>query len=747
MSRKGAIIALTACLLVTAIAAFTLPNTFFDYDFEKFFKPSDPATAYFQEHRANFGTDNDYVLVAIENREGIFDPEFLLKIADFTAEAAKLPHVVDVTSPTNFKRNIREPLTGVLFERSLLTGDRARDSIAVSQDKTVMHNLFGDSLTALSIVLVTEAKLSKAKCDELASALKTITERFGFDETHLAGRAIGQVVYIKKISDEFQIFISLSLVFVVILLFAIFKSFRGVIIPLATVLLAVVWSIGILNFSGLGISILLNMLPPVIFVVGMSDAVHLYARYLEELRAGRPKPEAIRQMVRDTGLATFLTSLTTAIGFGSLYFTGIPALQEFGLITGAGVLAAFAIAITLLPALLVLLPQPRNVAQPANRLWSNRLRKTFLWIVQKRRPVIIVSVFITAFLAFFASQIELNNFILEDLKKSEPLRRDFSYFDTHFSGVRPFELGIKLPDSSGFLNPEHIKAIDQIEQNLRDDYGVSATVSLSTISKELNRMRKAGRADAQVLPDSDSDWKPIIRDLERLQKAGKIDNLISEDGNYTRISGRVGDWGARMFDTKNQNFEEYIYRVGYSEKYDLTITGTGTLIDRTNQNLVSSLGKGLGMAFLLISIIIGVLFRSVRMVIIALVPNIIPLIALGGIMALMGVQLKMSTSIIFTIAFGIAVDDTIHLLSRYRLELYKGRQPIWALLTAYTHTGKALILTTFILLGGFISMCFSSFQSTFYIGLLVSLTLLLALAFDMLLLPILLLPGKKKISV
>jgi predicted RND superfamily exporter protein len=227
---------------------------------------------------------------------------------------------------------------------------------------------------------------------------------------------------------------------------------------------------------------------------------------------------------------------------------------------------------------------------------------------------------------------------------------------------------------------------------------------------------------------------------------GKLSTLVDSTAAKARMFGRVADLGAQAFAERNTRLYKWLAETGLAAKYDVHITGTGTLIDRTNQNLVSSLSKGLGVAFLLISLIMGFMFGSLSMVIIALIPNVLPLITVAAVMTLTGIDLKMSTSIIFTIAFGIAVDDTIHLLSRYKLELLKGRSRLMALRNSYVHTGKALVITSIILFGGFIGMCFSTFQSTYYIGLLVTLTLFFALLFDLTLLPALVAAfgGKKR---
>ena len=727
-----------AVLGLTIMFGLTLPDTKFDYDFDKFFKPDDETTKYFNNHRQDFGTDNDFILIAVVNKSGVFDPVFLTKIDSLTQEVKTLQYVKNVIAPTTLTYNVREPLTGAIFQTPVIRGDRDKDSIRVFSDPSLIDNIFSTDTSAVSLVVITDSNLSKAKSDIVSEALQTSLSNYSFDGVHLAGRAIAQVVYIDKIQNEFGLFMGIAIIFVVIILFITFRSFRGVIIPMVTVLTAVVWSIGLLNLSGKGVNLLLNMLPPVIFVVGMSDAVHLYSRFLEELRNGASKKTAIHQTIFDTGMAAFLTSITTAIGFASLYLTGIPVLQDFGIIVAAGVIAAFVISITLLPAWLVLTDIPERVVIKDKGRWQNFLDKLLVPMIRYRKWVFLSTLVITIGFGFAASKLELNNFILEDLKPDESVSQDFAFFDNNFAGVRPFELGLKLKNKDeSFLSPDNLEKLNKIEGYLKEQYGVSAIISPVTAAKENNRMNQGGRNEFYLLPTGNDESK-TQRDLNTIANTGKLKPVLSKDQTYARISGRTIDLGAQYFSKANTDLQTFAEAEGITKTIDLEVTGTGMLVDRTNQNLVWSLGKGLAAAFLLISILMGIVFRSFKMVIIALVPNLLPLIAIGGIMAIFGIDLKMSTSIIFTIAFGIAVDDTIHLLSRYRLELLNGRSKSQALRNAYVFTGKAIILTSIILFGGFISLCFSSFQSTFYIGILVTLTLAFALIFDLTILPALL---------
>ncbi|MGB6036838.1 MAG: MMPL family transporter, partial [Cryomorphaceae bacterium] len=399
----------------------------------------------------------------------------------------------------------------------------------------------------------------------------------------------------------------------------------------------------------------------------------------------------------------------------------------------------------MMPACLTLFPEPKRYLETANTArWNGFLLTLFNAVTKNRNKVFIATGLISVVMIAGITSIDLNNYLLEDLKKSEKLRQDFTFFDQYFSGVRPFDMGLKWESEVDLNDPEYFQSLDKLHAYLEESYGVGAVISPLSVLKELNRSNHGGRNEFYRLPEKESELKRLVKDYKKILTTGKISNLTTEDGGYVRVLGRVGDLGAKHFASKNDELNAFLEREGITDKASVSITGTGTLIDRTNQTLVVSLSKGLGAAFVLISILMGLMFRSLRMVLIALAPNLLPLLAVGAIMALAGINLNMSTGIIFTIAFGIAVDDTIHLLSRYKLELMKGMSELQAMKSAYLHTGKALIITSIILFGGFIGLCFSSFQSTFFIGLFVTLTLGFALIFDFTLLPPLVIRKEEK---
>ncbi|MBL4755726.1 MAG: MMPL family transporter [Flavobacteriales bacterium] len=335
--------------------------------------------------------------------------------------------------------------------------------------------------------------------------------------------------------------------------------------------------------------------------------------------------------------------------------------------------------------------------------------------------------------------IKINNHFLDDIAQESPLKKDLLYFENNFSGIRPFEMGIDLVDSNNSIFQRDVLIeMEIVERYLQDEYGVGALVSPLTIVKSANRAIHGGRNRFYTLPDSEKGLAEVMKLLKKNKKLREYKMLVNE--NRARISGKMKDLGSLEVAERNLSLATYLAENTALATFH--ITGAAQLMDNSNANIALNLTRGLGIALAFTAVILGLLFSSLRIALLSLIPNAFPLILIGGMMGWFGVDLKVATALIFPIAFGIAVDDTIHLLSRLRIELEYGASWEEAIRNSILKTGKAILITTLILSSGFGVFMFSEFQSTYYIGLLVGMALIFAVLADLFLLPILL--GTKK---
>jgi predicted RND superfamily exporter protein len=751
--KKIAWIVLSALLIVTVGLSAYIPSLQFDYNFEKFFPVDDEESSYFFEHRKKFESDNDFLLIAIQNESGIFETNFLKKVNKLSKELeAKVPHVQFVSSITNQKEQLIFPGGGGASKLYLDTidVDLIRDSSRIYRSKELVNVLVAQDAKSLCLFLRHEDYLSKKKSDKVLEVVEEVTAKYKFEKVRIAGRVIGQKYYIDKMNYELIFFVGLSAFLIILFLFIAFRSGWGIIIPQFVIIASMLWLLGFMGMFNQPINIILTTLPSIMFVVSMSDVIHLVSRYLDALRSGLSKFEAIRLTVREVGFATFLTSLTTAIGFFTLYFVKVEPIQKFGVVIGFGVMIAFVLTITVLPLLFYIFPSPKHIfEQKESHFWLKYLRKWFLYLINNKKRVLVAYGLVTILFSLGIFMIKTNNFIMDDLRASEPMKQDFNYLDDHYGGIRPFELVVELTDSNTtFWNNEVLHDIDQVESYLENEYGVRIKNSLVQVVKVMNRSSHTGNPSYFELPESKSKLRTIRR-ITKIAGGGKLYKmLVDSTETITRISGTIPDIGNLAVSAKNKKLMAFIKKYNFQSGVKFKLTGTAHLFDKNIRYLSTSLIQGLLASILIVALIMGLIYRSITMMIISIIPNIFPLIIIGGIMGFFGIELKTSTAIIFTIAFGIAVDDTIHLLGKFKFELMKGSSKMVALKRAYLTTGKAMILTTLILCSGFLLLVFSTFMGTFNMGVLLSITLFVALIADLTLLPILIIlfyhPKRKK---
>lgn len=742
--KKIAWIVLSIFILITAGLGYHLKDIRFDYNFENFFPSHDEETTFFNEYRDEYQSDNDFLLVSIENEEGIFNKDFLKKVDEYTLQISDVKHIDQVRSITSEKEQFIFPggSTSSKPYIDLDDFDPKRDSARIYKNEELINTFVSKNGKALCIFIKHEDYLSKKKSDQVVKDIKEISEKLKIKNIRIAGRAVGQAYYINKMIFELTLFFSLSIFLIILFLYIAFKSLWGILVPQVVIVASLVWTVGGMGLFDEPINIILTVLPSIMFVVCMSDVIHLVSKYLDALRVEKDVFTAIKTAVKEVGLATFLTSITTSIGFFSLYFVRVQPIQMFGIILGFGVLIAFVLTFLTLPILFYIFPGPKYVRteKPKDHFWKKYLERGFLFIIKKRTTILVTSIVVLIVSFFGMLQIETNNFMMDDLKESEQMKQDFNFFDANFGGIRPFELAVRIKEKDKKVwDKEIIQKLDSVETYLENEFGVTVKSSLVKIMKTLNRSAHAGNADDYEIPTSNSKIRTFKRIIKIADQGKFAATIIDSTEQKTRISGTIPDIGNIAARKKTEKFYDYLEKNHLDDQIEFKITGTGYLLDKNMRYLAVSLVKGLGISIILVALIIGFVYRSGRILIISIITNVLPLLFIAGYMGFTGVELKTSTSIIFTIAFGIAVDDTIHFLGKFKYELMKGKGKLYALKRSYLTTGKAMILTTLILSSGFLLLVFSSFLGTFYMGLLLCITFIVALVADLTLLPVLLL--------
>ena len=746
--RKYSRYVLAGLAVVLLFLGYSSSKLEFDYDFEKFFPQGDNNLQFYEDYRERFENDNDFILLGFANEEGLFDQQFLKKIEGFTEKVRELPHLREVISPLEMTYIEVSPISMGFSQKPFFhidnpakyESDRKRIENSI-EPIGEMVNLENNSLI---VVIKNKQFINKEDSDELSTALNELIEKEGFEEIHLMGKIMGQQEYIAVMKVEFLTFASISIFVLIIFLIIAYRALWGVLIPMATVLLAVIGSLGFMQLSGTPLNMMTTLLPVIMLVVGMSDVVHLVSKYLEEIRYGRTRTVAIKNMLKKVGVATLLTSLTTALGFVTLIGVGMEPIQNFGIFTAVGVLLAFVLSILFIPAIFLNIKKPKITdSTKVQNAWERGLGKFFIQLCRNQKAVLVFYSVLTVVCLIGASRIKFDYFLMQDLSEDQPLMQNLRYFQKQFGGIRPFELAVIPAEGKLVTDYDVIRELEKLEVYLDNEYGVNQMISPTVPFKLANKTLRSGKDKYYKIPDNEKRFEYLKRQMEKFEGREELQQMVSADKKMGRVFGRMIDPGSREMLNRNDSLAEFYKANIDSSVLNYKLTGTPVIIDEVGRHVSDNIVIGLLFAFLLIGISMGLLFKSIKMAFISLVPNMFPILLTAGYIGFAGIDLNMSTAIVFTIAFGIAVDDTIHFLSRYRQEMTQGRTNLFALRRTFISTGKAIIITSIILLGGFGSLIFSDFLSTFFIGLFVSMSLVFAVITDLTLLPMMLLKKKK----
>jgi len=472
-------------------------------------------------------------------------------------------------------------------------------------------------------------------------------------------------------------------------------------------------------------------------IVGTSDVIHIMSKYHDELRKGIAKKIALDTTIRQIGLATLLTSMTTAAGFATLLSSRIKPIQDFGINAAMGVIIAYIVVIGFTCPLLSFFSKEQLVP-PLKKTdrWSKLLSQAYEFTLKRSGLISIVSLVLLGLFVIGISLIHTNYDLHTNLPKRAKITEDFVYFEQEYAGFRPLELAGTLQGDHRIYDYEVIAEIAKAEEHLRLQPEIQTAFSLATMTKSINRMLKSDQATAYIVPEQ-KDYRKVKRLLAALPSTG-TDILISKDKKKTRVSSKVKDVGAANIKAMSQRIDSWLEANIDDSIIQFKQTGTGLLLDKNSEFVKESLLHGLLIALVMVSLLMGLLFRNWKMLLLALVPNLIPLLFAAALIGYTGTPLEAGISIVFAIIFGIAVDDTIHFLSKYKLakDQYGGDRE-QALQVTFQECGKAIIFTTIILFFGFMILLFSTSQPAVIIGMLISVTLFSALIADLTILPVL----------
>jgi len=642
---------------------------------------------------------------------------------------------------------------------------RVVNSIPSSQSevdslKEVIYNLpfyegllfKGDSDASLMMVFVNPGLFNSEdrgnSVEQIVEKMDKFSEQTGI-KTYVSGLPFIRTEMMTKVKAELQLFIILAALVTALLLFLFFKNIGVVITSMAVVGIGVIWSLGTIGMFGYPITSLMGLIPPLIIVIGVPNCVYLLNKYHSEYKKHGNKAKALTRVIQKIGNATFMTNATTAMGFATFMFTHSELLKNFGVVASINIIAVFVISLVVIPTVYSFLPEPkRKHVRHLDRKWVYLVVNKLVNIVTFHRRYVYVVTVIVVLLGFYGiSLMQTTGNIVDDLPQEDRVIQDLRFFENNFNGVMPFEVVLDAGKKGLITKPAMLSKIEDFQELLATYPQFSRSLSIVDASKFAKQAFYNGSAEKYELirRNEQSFIGPYFQgDYET---KGVERTFMDSTKQLTRITTQVADIGTLEMEALMTDLQPKIDSIFDPAKYKLTITGTSIVFLRGTSYLVKNLFISLALAICVIGILMSILFRSGRMVLISLVPNMIPLIFTAAVMGYAGIAIKPSTILVFSVAFGISVDDTIHFLAKYRQEL---RVLQWnirdSVLLAVRETGVSMMYTSIILFFGFGIFAASEFDGTRALGILVSMTLLVAMLSNLVLLPSLLLSFEKAIT-
>jgi predicted RND superfamily exporter protein len=613
-----------------------------------------------------------------------------------------------------------------------------QDSIYLMQSAEFRNLMISKDGKSLALAAFNKTDLNALQKDSLLEGIEKQLKTLDFNQYHLASKIRIERVYVQEIIKNLKKYLLLSVLSISLVLFFLFRSIQMVVFQLLIIAASLIWTLSVISFTGGGVDIITSLIPPVLAAICMSDIIHISAHYIELLRIGLDKETALKQAFAETGRATFFTCLIVAAGFLSLSFTDIIPVRNFGFYAAAGIMLSFVVAVSSLYAYFRLTDVPKIASSKSNEMfWTNFLLRMFQKIIRYRRLTVALAGIAIIASIWLMTFIKKDAGLLQEIPREHPMLKDYQFIDEHFSGTRPFEMVLTVKDSIvNLLDPFILEQVGLFERFLEDSCQVGALISPLSMLKGAHKAHKGGKPGEYRLPETIDQLNRYTLDVAQSQYAGEWVKYMHNDQREMRISGRLPDLTLHQFQEIRERIAKHFKSSDLDLFFSYHLTGEAVLLDQATLSLTKNLIPGIVADLILLSLVAIFILRSFRAVFSMLVPNVLPVLVMAAVMGVAGIYLKADTSVIFAIALAIVADDTIHFLSRFKMERNKGKSVLYALKRTYLSTGKAIILTTFILLSGFLILLTSSFGGAFYIGFLISLCLLIALITELTLTPL-----------
>jgi uncharacterized protein len=760
-------------LLLTVGLGFKASQIQLSYELAKILPKTDERFQLYEGFKKKYGEDGAVMVIAVENDQ-IFSPEEFKAWRELSSAVKKQPGIKNVLSLATLPELYLDSTEKKFKTRLLLDSTAMLNEENLNRFKTQLGNLpiyknflyTEDLKTHLLLITLDQKVINDKGRITLVKNIKALGEQYQAKmkhTVHMTGMPFIRTEYTSQVTKELSLFLGLAILVTSLILLFFFRSLQVVFFANIVVLVGIIASLATIVFFGFKITLLSGLIPPLIVVIGIPNVIFLLNKYHETYLAGKSKEESLIESASKVGRTLFLANLTTSIGFGVFAFTGSALLVEFGVVAALNVMITFFISLVLIPIFFSFLapPQKKDLAHFESIRVNKFLNRVDVWVLHHRK-FIYGFISIVLVISFYGlTKIQAVGYIVDDLPRDNAIYTDLKFVEDRFKGVMPFEINIDAFEKGRALTPELLAKIKRTEKLIAKYPEFTQGISILTATKYLYQVYRGGDPKYFTLPGIDELAK--LKDFQSSLngKNNLFSGFLDKEQRFTRVSFQMQDAGTvrtrALFDEIQPKIDS-IFRTdietgellqkGDKRGYQADVTGNSVIYAFQTEYLQVNLIESTITAIVLICILMALLFRSWKMVLISTLPSLIPLIITAGLMGYFGIALKPSTILIFSIAFGISSDGTIYFLTRYKEEWGKNNKNIQkAVQTTILKTGVSMFYTAMILFFGFFIFTASTFKGTQALGILVSVTLLMAMICNLILLPAFLLGlNKKEIS-
>jgi hypothetical protein len=802
---KNRISIIVGIVLSTAVMAFFVRPEL-AYDFSQIIPSDDPDYVEYVNFKQRFGEDGNAIVICFDGDlfkakfiNELVDLHDSLKAVEGIKGVMSLTSIYDIVAEPDSERfDFVKLLPGKVKDDAAAAALKGRlDSLPFYQGLIINK----EGTATLVATVLDDSTLNSAKKNptvrRIQALSRSVAERTG-TRVHFGGMPVVRATILDVVRTEMFIFLILAVIVTSISIFFFFRSLMAVVVPLLVIVIVTIWTLGIMWIFGYKITILSATLPSLITVISIPNAIYLFTKYHFEYRRTRAKAKALVQVIMKIGVVTVITNLNTAAGFLVLGLSNVRLMKEFGIVAGISVTVTFFISLLLIPIILSYMPAPtQRQTRHIEVKWMNRFIAWLNHVVGNHRPAIYVtSIVITGVSIWGMFLVRSDAFLVDDIPRSNALHEDLAYLDKTFGGVLPFEIMVNTHRKAGISKQATLKRLEKLEKRLDEYPEISKALSIVGLMKFSRQALFSGKVEEYQLPTNEEmgivlQWirhskvesllgtqaiydstyaiarvkaniqdvgsvrlKVILKELgseldslfvvnQETLKDSSAYRLYGTDDFSIEYAGSTYTNGAYFTAGKDSAFKVLSGKGKVDFQDRVTLTGPTKIFTKSNDYLVESLLQNMLLALLVIALMMFPLFGTARMMLISIIPNVLPLLITTGIMGFFGIPLKPSTALIYSMSFGIAIDNSIHFLARYRLARKSGDTVANAVKNSFEDTGLSMIYTSVILLFGFIIFAFSSYGGTIALGQLTSISLLIALVANLFLLPALLITFNK----